>query len=190
MTTDFRAWCWGSATSIGDGTEEQRTVPTAVAGGHRFRQVDAGLVFTCGVSYPDDQAWCWGTNLRGQLGDGTLSRRLSPVLVLGGLRFRQVSAGQSYACGVTTADRVYCWGDNRYGQLGDSTTQLRRTRPVQVVGGHRFRQVVAGSYHACAVTTDSRVYCWGDGRDGQLGNGKTVLSYWPRPVSGGPACGG
>jgi len=185
VTTDYHAWCWGTETAIGDGTEAQRTVPTAVAGGHRFRQVDAGLVFTCGVSYPDDQAWCWGTNTGGQLGDGSLSRRLSPVLVAGGLHFRQVSAGQAHACGLTTTDRVYCWGSNKFGQLGDSTTQPRRTRPVLVVGGHRFRQLVAGSYHTCAVTTDDQAYCWGRGWEGQLGTGKTYLSYWPRLVAGG-----
>jgi len=185
VTTDYHAWCWGMETAIGDGTEAQRTVPTAVAGGHRFRQLDAGLGFSCGVSYPDDQAWCWGINTNGQLGDGGLSRRLSPVLVAGGLHFRQVSVGQVHACGLTTTDRVYCWGSNKFAQLGDSTSQPRRTRPVLVAGGHRFRQLAAGAYHTCAVTTDDHAYCWGRGLEGQLGTGKTYLSAWPRAVAGG-----
>jgi alpha-tubulin suppressor-like RCC1 family protein len=54
-----------------------------------------------------------------------------------------------------------------------------------VAGGHEFRQVDAGGYHTCAVTTDYHAYCWGRGQYGQIGNGKTYLSYWPRPVSGG-----
>ena len=185
VTTGNRAYCWGSATTVGDGTEAERATPVAVAGGHRFRQVDAGFHFTCGVSYPDDRLYCWGTNARGQLGDGSLRPRLSPVLVLGGLRFRQVSAGGFHACGVTTTDQVYCWGDNQDGQLGDSTAQLLRRRPVKVVGGHRFRQVDAGGYHTCAVTTEDHAYCWGSGQYGQIGNGQTYLSFWPRAVSGG-----
>jgi alpha-tubulin suppressor-like RCC1 family protein len=183
VSTAYQAYCWGSATTVGDGTEVERPAPVAVAGGHLFRQVDAGLHLTCGVSYPDNKLYCWGANSRGQLGDGSLTQRLSPVLVLGGLRFLQVSAGGSHACGVTTTFSVYCWGDNKYGQLGDSTTQLRRARPIKVVGGHLFRQVDAGGYHTCAVTTGYRVFCWGDGQFGQIGNGKTFRSRWPRAVS-------
>ena len=185
VSTVYKAYCWGSGTTIGDGSEAGRSAPALVAGGHLFRHVDAGFHFTCGLSYSDNKAYCWGTNISGQLGDGTLTQRLSPVLVLGGLRFLQVSAGRSHACGVTTTSSVYCWGDNRYGQLGDSTTQLRRTRPVKVAGGHLFRQVDAGGYHTCAVTTAYRVFCWGDGGFGQLGDGRSVRSRWPRAVSSG-----
>jgi hypothetical protein len=49
------------------------------------------------------------------------------------LAFRQVSAGLSHTCGVTTDDRAYCWGSNARGQLGDGTT-TGRTRPVAVAG--------------------------------------------------------
>ena len=178
VSTVYKAYCWGSGTA-------DRPAPTLVAGGHLFRHVDAGLGFACGLSYSDNMVYCWGSNGRGQLGDGTLTQRLSPVLVVGGLRFLQVSAGGSHACGVTTTSSVYCWGDNRYGQLGDSTTQLRRTRPVKVAGGHLFRQVDAGGYHTCAVTTGYRVFCWGEGQSGQLGNGKTFRSRWPRAVLSG-----
>ena len=37
----------------------------------------------------------------------------------------------------------------------------------------------------CAVTTDNRALCWGDGRMGQIGNGRACLSFWPRRVAGG-----
>jgi alpha-tubulin suppressor-like RCC1 family protein len=54
-----------------------------------------------------------------------------------------------------------------------------------VVGAHPFRQIDAGAMHTCAVTTEARAFCWGSGRSGQIGNGKTYLSFWPRAVSGG-----
>ena len=192
ITTDFRAYCWGlnSFSELGIGSSVyQSATPLAVAGGHQFRQIDAGVYHTCGVSYPDNRLYCWGTNTYGQLGDGTLTRRTKPVLVLGGLTFRQVGVGQYHTCAVTTTDRAYCWGLNKSGQLGDSTTALRRTKPVKVSGGHQFRQVDAGNEHSCAVSTDSRAWCWGSGHQGQLGNGKTYLSFWPRAVSGGLSVG-
>jgi alpha-tubulin suppressor-like RCC1 family protein len=101
------------------------------------------------------------------------------------LRFRMVSAGYSFNCGVTTDDRAYCWGNNGSGQLGDGTTTAR-TRPHAVKGGLRFRHVNAGTNHVCGVTTDDRLYCWGFGDDGQLGNGSTSeVQSTPVLVSGG-----
>ena len=35
------------------------------------------------------------------------------------------------------------------------------------------------------MTTRDRAFCWGNGRHGELGNGKAYLSFWPRAVSGG-----
>jgi alpha-tubulin suppressor-like RCC1 family protein len=117
------------------------------------------------------------SNNSGQLGVGIhdgpeiclglgCSRR--PVPVLGGLHFRQLSAGGDHTCGITTDFRAYCWGENS-GALGDITTS-----PVAVAGGLHFRQVSAGDIHTCAVTTEDRAYCWGYAGSGALGNG--VLS--------------
>jgi hypothetical protein len=128
-----------------------------------FRQVSAGGSPTdpghaCGVT-TDDRAYCWGNNEDGQLGNGTNSGpevcnetwpcSIRPVAVLGGLRFRHVSAGGHSTCGITTDDKAYCWGYNANGQLGDGT-QIRRLTPVAVAGGRRFRQA------ARATATPSR----------------------------------
>ena len=70
ITTDFRAYCWGlnSFSELGIGSSVYQTAtPLAVAGGHQFRQIDAGVYHTCGVSYPDNRLYCWGTNTYGQL---------------------------------------------------------------------------------------------------------------------------
>lgn len=189
VTTDNRAWCWGANSDgqLGDGTTTQRVRPVAVAGGRSFRQVDAGYSHTCGVT-TDNRAFCWGSNGYGQLGDGTTTGRLTATAVLGNLAFKQVSAASghySFTCGVTTNFRAFCWGRNNYGQIGDSSTATRRVRPSLVAGAHPFSQLDAGYYHACGVTTANQAFCWGNGRSGQLGNGHTYLSFWPRLVSGG-----
>jgi alpha-tubulin suppressor-like RCC1 family protein len=190
VTTDHRAYCWGTngRGELGDGTTTPRLTPVPVAGGHQFRQVATTFEHTCGVSYPDNKAYCWGWNSEGQIGDGTrstLTGQLTPVAVAGTLSFRQVSAGNLHTCGVTTDNRAFCWGLNRYGQVGDSSTAWRRVRPTRVAGMRQFRQVDAGRYYTCAVTTGNRAFCWGYGLFGQLGNGKTGPSRWPKAVSGG-----
>jgi len=49
------------------------------------------------------------------------------------LSFRQVSAGESHTCGLTTTGLAYCWRDNFAGQLGDGTTTTRLL-PTPVAG--------------------------------------------------------
>jgi alpha-tubulin suppressor-like RCC1 family protein len=98
-----------------------------------------------------------------------------------------VTAGVKHSCGVTTADFLFCWGLNSKGQIGDSLTLYRRFKPSLVSPARRFHQVDAGAYHTCAVTSGNVAFCWGDGRSGQIGNGKQYLSYWPRAVAGGLA---
>jgi len=187
ITTEYLAYCWGLnwTGNLGDGTQLDRTAPTLVAGSLRFRQIDAGQYHTCARSYPENYVYCWGQNNKGQLGDGTTTNRSRPVRVLGSRQFRQVSVGDYHTCGVTSADQAFCWGWNHRAQLGDSTQVGRRARPTLVAGGHLFRQVDAGHDVTCAVTTEDRAFCWGDGRYGQLGNGQTYLSFWPRAVAGG-----
>jgi alpha-tubulin suppressor-like RCC1 family protein len=179
--------------ALGDGTTDTRLEPVPVAGGHQFRQVDAGQYHTCGRT-TDNRVYCWGNSGSGQLGNGTNTGpetcdfnacSTRPVAVVGALAFRQISAGGNHTCGVTTDYRAYCWGDNFFGQIGDSSTVVRRLKPSRVAGARQFRQVDAGLYHSCAVTTGDRAFCWGNGRSGQIGDGKPYLRFWPRRVAGG-----
>jgi alpha-tubulin suppressor-like RCC1 family protein len=185
VTTDDQAFCWGSNREgqVGDGSElNRRQRPVAVAGGRLFRQVDAGLDYTCAVTV-DDRAFCWGDGRFGQIGDGSTSASRSPVAVAGGRRFVRVSTGTFHACAETEAKRAFCWGHNLFGSLGDGTTNLRKT-PVAVSGGLNFSQVSAGSFFACGVTPTRVAYCWGDNSNGQLGDGSRVNRSTPRKVAG------
>ena len=60
---------------------------------------------SCGVT-PSNVAWCWGYNGKGQVGDGSTTRRLLPSRVSGGLLLKQAVAGLQ-SCGVTTGNRAY-----------------------------------------------------------------------------------
>jgi alpha-tubulin suppressor-like RCC1 family protein len=171
---------------LGDRTKTWRSVPTAVFGGLSFRQVSASINHTCGVT-TGDVAYCWGSNFRRELGDGSdWPRKLRPAAVLGGRRFSSVIAGAGFSCGVGTNQRAYCWGDNGFGRLGTGDGTNHPT-PAAVQGDRQFVGLDAGTFHTCAVTPTNRAFCWGYNQYGQLGDGNGgdgVTSPTPVPVAG------
>lgn len=87
-----------------------------------------------------------------------------------------VAAGGEQSCAVRSS-QVWCWGANGAGQLGDGTT-TGRTSPVSVktVDGplSGVAAVAIGQAHACALRADGTLWCWGENRLGQLGDGTTT----------------
>ena len=182
VTSTGAAYCWGNNANgqLGDGTTIQRTSPVAVLFSPSFATVSAGFAHTCGVTSAGAgrQAYCWGSNIDGQLGDGTTTQRTSPVVVVGVLSFAAVNGVSFHTCTVTSAGAAYCWGDNSYGQLGDGTT-TQRTSPVVVLGVLSFAAISAGDLHTCGVTSAGAAYCWGYNSSGQLGDGTFATNYVP-----------
>ena len=180
VTTDDRVFCWGSFYT------SSSTLPVQVGGNLRFRQVSASGEHACAIRYDDRRVYCWGWNAYGQLGDGTTTSRSTPRPVAGGRRFRQLTGGERHTCGLTTADEIFCWGSNRWGQVGDNSSPwVNVPQPSRIASSLHFSHVGAGTYHTCAVTTDSRAFCWGNGKSGQIGDGKTYLRFTPGAVAGG-----
>jgi alpha-tubulin suppressor-like RCC1 family protein len=141
--------------------------------------IAAGGSFTCGVT-DSDEAYCWGWNASGQIGNGDPGDQPAPVVVAGGLAFESVSAGSAHTCGVTVAGEGYCWGENADGELGNGTFDLSPT-PVAVSGGLTFGSVEAGFNHSCGLTVSGDAYCWGNDAFGQLGNGATEVASQNEP---------
>lgn len=133
LATDGTAWCWGRGLygMLGTGSTDDSLAPAQVAGGLRLASLSVGKFHACGVA-TDGAAYCWGLNGQGALGAGTaVEFSATPVLVAGGLRWKQVSAGESTTCGVTDDAAVYCWGQGGSGQLGNGA-QTDSPVPVRV----------------------------------------------------------
>jgi len=180
----FVAYCWGDNQSgqLGDGSNTQRLVPTAVLGGTSIVFLDSGDQYTCVVTFAG-AGKCWGANADGQLGDGTTVANNAPVAVFGGLTLDGISTGSRFSC-ATSSGAVYCWGNNGSGQLGNGTN-INGPTPVLVTGGWILPDLGTGvSEHMCAVTGSGAMLCWGQGLNGRLGNGGTANSNVPVLVSG------
>lgn len=184
ISTTDETYCWGNNRNrqVGDSSTALRRVrPVRVAGGLAFRELDAGYLHTCAVTY-DDKAYCWGDGTLGAVGDGGTALRSTPRAVKGGFSFTRVTAGSDLSCGQTTGKRAYCWGANVHGEIGDGTT-IRRLTPAAVSLGLLFGQISAG-LHTCAKTDAGLGYCWGRNDSGELGVGDQADRYQPTPVLG------
>jgi alpha-tubulin suppressor-like RCC1 family protein len=89
----------------------------------------------------------------------------------------EVSAGSRHTCAITRDGRLWCWGANEFGQLGNGqSSNTPATTAVQVTAlGHAVVHVAAGLNHTCAILADSTLWCWGNGTEGELGNGQQGL---------------
>jgi len=179
--------CWGENSSgqLGDGTTTDRATPVPVSGfGSGAVAVTAGEYHTCALTSAG-AVWCWGANDSGQLGDGTMTNRLTPVIVTGLTSgVVAVGAGYGHTCAVTGGGALLCWGGNWYGQLGNGISGDHLT-PVAVSGlGSGVAAVAVGGEHTCALTSGGAVQCWGANQYGQLGDGTTTQRQTPVGVSG------
>jgi uncharacterized repeat protein (TIGR02543 family) len=185
LTMSGNVYSWGANFSgeLGDGTTTDRTRPTLITfsglqAGETIHTVNGGSSHSLAVT-SNGRVYAWGNNNNGQLGDETRTDRTRPTLItLSGLQagetIHTVNAGSFHSLAVTSNGRVYAWGFNGFGHLGDGTT-TERTRPTLITfsglqAGETIHTVNAGSSHSLAVTSNGRVYAWGNNNNGQLGD--------------------
>jgi alpha-tubulin suppressor-like RCC1 family protein len=164
------------------------------------QSVAAGGMHTCALDMAGN-AFCWGENDAGQLGDGTepslddafASGAPVPVAVMmpAGVRFVSIHAGMMHTVALTATGSVYAWGSNDLGQLGDGTLgePVDYDDPpglvpvaVRMPPGVRVASLSAGGMHTVALTTDGVAYAWGANFAGQLGDGTTTSRATPVTV--------
>jgi alpha-tubulin suppressor-like RCC1 family protein len=188
-------WCWGANDygQLGDGSTTPSPEPKAVPGLPAIDTVSAGATHTCAYSSPDAdpvQAFCWGRNDFGQLGDGTTTDSLNPLkltLPNGGKIFR-MSPGAGFTPAIVSAGGVleaWCWGKNDKGQCGQPTSTAVVATPTKIPNVPQLERVYGGTDHVCSRTVGTKIpWCWGANENGQLGVGTSSASGAPNAVPG------
>jgi alpha-tubulin suppressor-like RCC1 family protein len=106
--------------------------------------------------------WAWGYNSYGQLGDGTIVDKSSPVQVGALTDWKQISgSGNTYfTTAIKTDGTLWAWGWNGSGNLGDGLTSPKSS-PSQVGALTTWASVMSGDQHVIATKTDGTLWAWG-----------------------------
>ena len=184
------AWGWGEYGQLGHNDEENRLVPTLLAGqalgGAAAVLVVAGGYHTVAVTI-QGELWVWGSGSLGQLGLGDEANRLEPTLVgaeeaFGELQVLTVSCGHFHTLAVTKDGTLWTFGHGHQGALGhnDRNDRLVPTRiEAQHFGNSKIVSVACacGTLHSAAVTEQGTLYTWGRalGLGHAHGEGRLVL---------------
>jgi prepilin-type N-terminal cleavage/methylation domain-containing protein len=202
ITQDGRAFVWGKNNWTGDAysilgintNTSRRTSPVQVFGNHTdWTQITVDSEVGCGVR--NGEAYCWGWNREGNIGNGTVVDSIIPMLVSGGYTdWISISTGggsathpsqSAVSCGLRSNGRIYCWGDGEDGKLGNNTWTSVST-PTEVAkadgtlpGYDDWKYLRFNGSATCAIRAEGLLYCWGLNNSGQVGDGTTINKNIP-----------
>lgn len=195
LTKSGSVWCWGTGTNgqLGNGGHNNSNVPVQVldlsgkAPLGSVVEISAGQDHMCAVT-STGAALCWGDDSFRKLGAPQITgpNALTPAQVSGlSSGVASISPGSNYTCAVTTGGGALCWGE--IGPLGangaTSPTPIAVLNPAGSAPLSGVAALAAGYDHACALSTEGTVLCWGSNSTGQMGNGtEGGVSNLPTPV--------
>ena len=204
-------WGQNNKGTVGNNSTTRALLPTAVSTANlgssyiATKLVNSGSRSTNMCAIADGKAWCWGNNEAGQVGNGSSGSTniLVPTKVVdtGVLSGKTVTAisqdgwstgstAYTHVCAVASG-AAYCWGENNHGQLGRAASGSARTADASspiavyaagVLSGKTVVDIVVGLTHSCALTSEDKVYCWGNNAYGQIGDNTNTTRYVPVAV--------
>ena len=122
----------------------------------------------------------WGSNARGQLGDGTLIDKIVPTDItdffpfVSNEKIIKISAGGWHTAVLSSLNQLYIWGFYQYRQLAsgnkvDSSSPVNITNNFELLENEKIIDVSLGGYNSSLITSFGRVFTWGDNEFGNLG---------------------
>ena len=196
------SWGYNGDGRLGDNSTTDRWSPVAVVSngvltGKAVVAISAGFGHSLALC-ADGSVVSWGANESGQLGDGTVTQRIAPIMVsttqgssaLSGKTVTAIVAGGYHSLALCADGTVTAWGFNGYGQLGDNS-DVDRLLPVEVTAntgsstlfGRRPDHLTSGLNHSIAWCSDGTVAVWGRNVSGQLGDASTSVRSLPVPAT-------
>lgn len=194
--------CWGAnqfgqlgvddaGPEIDDGGDPISTTPVSVPGISNVAGLYVGAMHTCAVlsnagGTAPASMQCWGNNNHGELGrDTPLANDPTPgssTVTPGGLF--GASVGYQDTCILNAAGHVECVGRDEAAELGDDAGDIGSDQQdasvYKTIATPVAAQLASLGNTNCIVTkTDSKIYCWGNNAEGEIGSGTATAAAVP-----------
>jgi len=182
-----QVWCWGENGygSLGNYSTLNKCTPVSIHGNKKtFCQITAGFTYAFAIQH-NGQAWGWGYNGFGQLGNNTAVSRCTPVSIHGNKKtFCKISAGDHHIVAIQHNGQIWGWGYNGYGQLGNNSITNQCT-PVSVHGNKKtFCQIAGTNLKTLSIDYKGQVWGWGYNDRGSIGNDSSTSVRTPVSIHG------
>lgn len=190
LTSDGQAYSWGRNENgrLGDNTTAGKNTPVKVLqpAGVKFVQISARFATAGGLTAEGD-VYTWGYGGYGTAGTNKTGDLHIPTKIeLSDIA--QIELGYYNGAAVSKDGQVYTWGSNTYGALGTGAASSNGPNPIVRIPyfsdeNIKMKQVSVGYYHMAGVSEDGRLFTWGYGLEGRLGNGSTSNKFVPQLIS-------
>jgi len=201
LTSNDRIFAWGYNFygQLGDGTMINKNIPTDITSSFSFNENEKVKDVSLGAYYStvlttDGRIFTWGTNMYGQLGDGTNIDKHTPVDITSNFvlteneEIIQISMNGYVSSAITSEGRIFTWGWNIFGQLGDNTF-VNKNVPTEITANfsliedETITNIWLGVHHSSALSSNNKVFVWGNNGYGQLGDGTLINKSIPIEIT-------
>lgn len=175
---DGKVDCWGANAlgQLGNGTTADAAAPAPIVGVvaaknggemealpqlKKVSAIASSANATCAVS--EGTVWCWGSNVHGELGAGTVDAtpHPTPQNVPGLKDVYAIAAGADHFCAAAWTGTIKCWGSNSAGQVGGDAVGADVPTPTTVPGVKKLKALTAGATYTCLISETTKPTCWG-----------------------------
>jgi len=178
-TGNLYAWGINNTGVLGTGSVINRSSPTSVLGGRSWSAIASSTNSAGALEASTGNAYAWGSNSSGVLGNQDTSSASSPVSVFGGRSFNKIVMNGSVVAAIeASTGNAYMWGANTNGVLGSNSAIASASSPVSVVGGRSWKWIaINASNNSTTYAVEGStgyLWSWGNATTNALLDGTTT----------------
>ncbi|MFH0889283.1 MAG: hypothetical protein V1871_08770 [Planctomycetota bacterium] len=159
--SDGSIWVWGFASREISNKDEYVSViatPTEVAQINNISSISIGARHVVAIKQ-DGSLWAWGSNVHGQLGDGTYLNKTSLIRIGTDNDWKSVTAGgYDWTMALKTNGTLWAWGLNHEGRLCRPFIQKS---PIRIGRDNDWKKISACEEYSLAIKNNGSLWYWG-----------------------------
>jgi len=161
------------ATGCRSESDDYVTTPTIISLKEVVSDICCGFSFSGAISPSREKIICWGSNQKGQCGNGNFDKQQRPKEVLGvASEVKKLCMGHRHSLALIKS-QIWVWGSNSYGEHGSGEIVKRggaRAMKIEFFEKLPVKDISTSPNHCVAITAEvEALYVWGRNNFGQSG---------------------